>query len=47
MLLKEKKISEDMVKEIVEKTRKGEIGGPLSLEVCWKHSQAQVEITLS
>ena len=47
ILLKEKKISEDMVKEIVEKTRKGEIGGPLSLEVCWKHSQAQVEITLS
>jgi cytochrome P450 len=28
--LKEKKISEDMVKEIVELTRKGEIGGPLS-----------------
>ena len=28
--LKEKKISEDMVKEIVEKTRKGESGGPLS-----------------
>ena len=47
ILLKEKKISEDMVREIVEKTRKGEIGGPLSLEVCWKHSQAQVESTLS
>jgi cytochrome P450 len=28
--LKEKKICEDMVKEMVEKTRKGEIGGPLS-----------------
>ena len=36
-----------MVKEIVVKTRKGESGGRLSLEVCWKHSQAQVESTLS
>lgn len=31
MFLKQKKVSEEFVQEIVESTRKGEIGGPLSL----------------